>query len=108
MIHMHELARPCLTRRRGEEVYSRLQSGSYADPIEVDLNGVDLLSMSFLDGLIAKLLSANEASRITFVTDDEAVLHKLARIAEIRDAKLYYREDRSPIRHITPVAVQSP
>ena len=107
MINIYELAQPCVTRRRGEEAYSELQSRALQEPIEIALNGVDLLSMSFLDGLIVKLLNSEQTNLVTFVSDEPSVLHKLSRIADIRDVELFHRGSASATRQIVPTAVQS-
>ena len=49
------------------------------------------LSMSYLDGIILKLLAAQHLQDVTFVTSDSHVYDKLARIVDIRSVEIYAR-----------------
>ena len=87
-LHITDLAQPCVTRRRGEQAFQKLQPLLGEAPIEVDLNLADMLSMSFLDGLVSKLINSESVDVVTFVSDDESTIRKLDRISEIRSARL--------------------
>lgn len=89
-IHINDLSQPTLTRRRGHEAYNALKPLLSKSQVKVDLRNVDMISMSFLDGLVANLLDSETAQDVTFVVSDSRVLQKLSRIVAIRNARLYF------------------
>jgi hypothetical protein len=104
-IHIGELASPCLTRQRGKEAYIRLADRLRSGSVDLVLDGAGMLSLSYLDGLINDLISANHTDHVTFIASDEKSLNKLSRIAKIRAVRLFYRPSTEinrkeiPIRH---------
>lgn len=82
---------PTLTRRRGEETYEQIRSLLDSGPVELILPSDVPLSLSYLDGVVVKLLNAERLQDVTFVTGDRRVHDKLARIVDIRSIEIYAR-----------------
>jgi hypothetical protein len=92
-----DLGVPTATRPRGEEAYRRLRQRWTEERLAVLLDGVPLLSLSFLDELIAGLLRAGELDRVTFVTAQARTREKLARVAALHpEAAIFVRMPGTP------------
>lgn len=101
-IRVTQLSSRCITRSRGQNAGRKLQRYLEAGPVEIDLDGVEMLSMSFLDGLICHFIEHGNEELVTFRVSDPAVKNKLARLAAIRCVTLYYRSgDQQPRRRIS-------
>ena len=88
-IHISDLSEVTVTRARGAEAFDRLAPQLSPDlMLELDLDGVDLLSPSFLDELILKLSKADAIEQVVFLTKDLVVLQKLRRAATYRRVAL--------------------
>ena len=59
--------------------------------MDFNLDGPRSPSMSFIDGIISKLVINDQMDRVTFVTDNERTLEKLGTISGFRDTPIYYR-----------------
>jgi hypothetical protein len=95
-----QLAPKTVTRPRGEEAYQKLREYLLSGKVEVDLRGAKLLSFSFLDGLILQLLANHQLEMITFVAPDPEQQRKLAQVAGVRSAKIFFREKKGEPRRI--------
>ncbi len=82
---------PTLTRRRGEETYEMMKPHLDSGQVELLLPSDVPLSLSYLDGIILKLLAAQSLQDVTFVTSDSRIYRHLARIAGIRELDIYAR-----------------
>jgi hypothetical protein len=91
-VSITQLAPKTVTRPRGEEAYLKLREHLFGGTVEVDLNSAKLLSFSFLDGLILQLLENNQLEMITFVAPDPELQRKLAQVAGVRNAVIFFRE----------------
>ncbi len=100
-VQVKHLSFPCVTRKRGKEAAEKLQAYIGNEPVVVILNGVEMLSLSFLDGLISDLASHDNTEKVVFDSINPIVEDKLARVAAIRDVSIIYRS-ANEIRHITP------
>ena len=60
--------------------------------MDIDLNGPQMLSMSFLDGFIDKLAESQLLPKITFVTKEAVTLRKLGVISYERKLVLFWKE----------------
>ena len=83
-----ELTTPCLTRRRGRLAAEAFLSRDDGDEIHLLLNGVEFLSLSFLDEFIFGLEKDGMLGRALFVTAKPQHLAKLARVSEIRNVEI--------------------
>jgi hypothetical protein len=93
-VHITELASPCLTRQRGKEAYRNLVPYLHAGQVDVILDGVEMLSLSYLDGIVNSLIATGSTGDVTFVVSDQRFMNKLARVAEIRQTKLFARHPK--------------
>ena len=89
-LHVSDLSSPCITRARGQLAAERLLSYLTTDSVEIDLNDVEMLSTSFLDGLVSHLPAQDIKNKVTFLVNDPIVKNKLARVAAVRHIDLYY------------------
>jgi len=100
-IHISQLVSPCVTRARGEEASNRLDSHIGTDRIAIEFDGVEMVSLSFLDGFVAGLVKSHRQEKVIFVTNPQ-IEEKLARISGIRNATLYCCLDGGIIQRIVP------
>lgn len=90
-ISVTQLAPSGISRARGHQAFENLQNYLSNGPVEIDLNHSDLLSISFLDELVLKLLAANQLQNVSFLVADLSVQQRLAHVAALRDARIQYR-----------------
>src|SRR5262245_6069493 len=101
-----QLAPTMVTRPRGEEAYRKLREYLSAGAVEVDLNNATLLSFSFLDGLILQLMEAGQLDKVTFVASEPGLQRKLAQVAGVRKAVIFFRTEKGrPRRPVQPKAM---
>ncbi len=72
-ITVSELEVPTLTRARGREACDRLRERWRAGPLAIRLDGVSMLALSFLDGMVLGLFDAGLLEQVTFVTQDRVI-----------------------------------
>ena len=101
-IHIGELVQPCVTRTRGEEAAKKLHGLLHAGSVELDLDCMEMISMSFLDGLISVLLAASELGKVTFQTNESSTKLKLRRVAGIRSSPIFCRSTHRTVRKLIP------
>lgn len=111
-VHVKDLGSPALTRPRGREAGMRLRGERPAGDLVVSLDGLEMLSMSFLDGLVLDLAEAGELRRVTFQTQDSRMRGKLQRVADLHPSLTIFVTDanlagRQVVRP-TPIAVRQP
>jgi hypothetical protein len=104
IIQLKDLAASAVSRSRGLEAYQgilkHLQPGA---SLEIDLRGQELISMSFLDEVVINLQSANLLDRITFIFAADDIHQRLAQIAAIRDAQIFYKTSEKEDRRVIEV-----
>ena len=105
-----QLVPATVTRPRGEEAYWKLREYLPTGAVEVDLNSATLLSFSFLDGIILRLLEASQLEKVTFVASDTKLQKKLAQVAGVRNATIFFRtgkgEHRRPIQPKAAIKIE--
>ena len=101
-VSITRLAPTTVTRPRGEEAYRNLREYLPAGAVEVDLNSAELLSVSFLDGLVLRLLEANQLDKVTFVASDPGVQRKLSQVAGVRHVEILFRTEKGGSRRPVP------
>lgn len=84
LLHIEDLADVCVTRKRGREAFDAVVRRDDGAPMQIDLKGTKLLSLSFLDELIFDLSQAGMLSRLAFVAENENHVLKLGRVSGIR------------------------
>ena len=95
-LKLEELAEASLNRKRGKEAYDALRRRDTGSQMEIDLNGVELPSLSFLDEFIFRLEKNGMLGRALFVTAKPQHLAKLARVSEIRNVEIRRMADGRP------------
>ena len=83
-VKIQDLSPVCVTRRRGADAFEALMKLDDGSNIEIDLNGTEMLSLSFLDELIYRLHQKLASERVAFVTSSPNHLAKLGRISGYR------------------------
>ena len=101
-IHISELSETCATRIRGHKASRRLKPYLRKGKVEIKLDGVEILSTSFLDELIAQLIKAGNTEKVIFKNGSSMVKDKLARISGIRNTTIYYQSRNGRIHEIHP------
>ncbi|HEY1267846.1 MAG TPA: hypothetical protein VGH16_11365 [Candidatus Binatia bacterium] len=99
-----QLSSSAVTRPRGREAFTRLVG--YLDDyesVQIDLRSTELISSSFLDEVVLSLKAMDVLDRVVFLVTDLAVRQRLANIAAVRDAQIFYRtHEKSPKEIILP------
>ena len=100
-LHIGDLAPKGVLRRRGEQVYQTVSCHLDAGDVEFNLDGPRSPSMSFIDGIISKLVLNDQLDRVTFVTNNDRTLEKLGTISGFRNTSIFYRPsdqtERAPV-----------
>jgi len=104
IIQIKDLASSAVSRSRGLEAYEEILKQLHPDEyLEIDLRGQELISMSFLDEVVINLQSANLLDKITFIFAADDIHQRLAQIAAIRDAQIFYKTSEKEDRRIIKV-----
>lgn len=95
-IDILELAESTITRGRGNEAFENLEKimkNISSDIVTINLTNSDMMSLSFLDGLIVNIWKKSELGKVKFcfIVKNENILKKLRKTATLRDFKGYYR-----------------
>lgn len=88
-IPLPQLSSSFATRSRGAEAYSRLLPLLKDGPVVLNFDGVDVMPVSFLDGLILKLIEGGYANHVSFMTDDARTKEKLQRVSGLRGVDVF-------------------
>ena len=73
------------------------------DEVELNINGFRSISMSFIDGIISKLVINEQLHKVTFVTDNARTLEKLGTISGFRNTPIFYRSSERAERAPVPI-----
>jgi len=99
-ITFNELSESGIGRARGHLAFRNLQTHLAAESVEIDFAGQDLVSMSFLDELVLRLIESNKLAKVVFVGSDPLVLEKLAQVAAIRNATIFVQSKRGELKRV--------
>ena len=66
MIYLRDHTERGLLRRRGEQAYQKMSRYFDADEVEINLDGLRSMSMSFIDGIISKLVINEQLDKVHF------------------------------------------
>jgi len=102
LVRIMNLSPICITRARGHQAYQNLRILLADSDVEIDLDGVDMVSASFLDALVSGLVQSATLHKVTFRVSNQTLRDKLARIAATRSLVLLYRSHDEPPHVITP------
>ena len=103
MLHVRDITQRGSLRRRGEKVYQEVSSHLLTDEVEINLDGIRFMSMSFIDGIISKLVINEQLHKVTFVTDNARTLEKLGTISGFRNTPIFYRSSERAERAPVPI-----
>ncbi len=101
-VDLASLAPRFTTRGRSEEAYSRLKPllGDWSTAINLD--GIESLSASFLDGLLLRLIEGRHLPNVLFVTREARTLEVLARLSSVRSADIRLLNEQGLVESVTP------
>ena len=102
LLHLRDYTERGLLRRRGEQAYQRMSLNFNAGDVEINLDGINSMSMSFIDGIISKLVLNEQLDRVTFITDNDRTLEKLGTISGFRHTPIFYRSSSRSARAPVP------
>lgn len=102
LLYLRDYTERGLLRRRGEQAYQRMSLNFNAGDVEINLDGLNSMSMSFIDGIVSKLVLNEQLDRVTFVTDSDRTLEKLGTISGFRDTPIFYRPSEQTPRVLVP------
>jgi hypothetical protein len=93
-LSIRELSSSTVTRTKGNEAYRNLKDHlASTDRLWIDLRNHELISFSFLDQLISRLDDSQVLQKITFILASDSSYERLAQIAALRNATIYYQKD---------------
>jgi len=95
-IDVSELTKSTITRERGNEAFENLEKiikDNSPDIVTIDLTISDMVSLSFLDGIIVNIQKKLGLRRvkICFIVKNEDILKKLKKVVTLRGFKGYHR-----------------
>ncbi len=93
---------PYRTRSKGGVAYHKLSTFLGHKIVEIDLDGAETPSLSFLDDITSSLFKDSVLDKVTFKTDSNVTRDKLSRIAEIHSIDIYYRSSEHMERIFVP------
>ena len=89
MISLLDLSPAFSTRKRGAETYFKLLPLLQDGPVVLDLDGIELMPVSFLDGLMLRLMESGHAEDVTFKATNSLAIDKLRRLSGLRDVDIF-------------------
>ena len=102
-LSIRELSSSTVTRTKGNEAYRNLTDHlASTDRLWIDLRNHEPISFSFLDQLISRLDDSQVLQKITFILASDSSYERLAQIAALRNATIYYQKDD----HDSPKTIQ--
>lgn len=90
-VSIKKLAPSCVSRARGFTAFRNLSSYLSSGDVEVNFAGQELVSISFIDELVLRLMERNQLPNVVFVVATPDIVERLAQVAAIRDADIYIR-----------------
>ena len=103
MVRLVDMSESFMTRRRGKEAYRNLHPMLRPDTtIVLNLDGMPILSMSFLDELVLRLREDNKSDALVFQTEDPLTMSRLERISGVRSIVLRSLNPRGKVERIQP------
>ena len=93
MVDIRELAPSFSTRRRGDEAFCVLEPKLRAGRVIIDLDTVELVSPSFIDGLLFRVQGQGyKSTDVVFRTKRARIRKRLDRIRNLRGIELCVHE----------------
>ena len=86
------------TRTRGEEAYKKLLPELIKGTVVLDLDGTDVLSTSFLDGLLLQLIKDDHLGNVMFATSNPLTQIRLERLSGTRSVDIQIMNSKGVVR----------
>ena len=74
----------------------------------LNLDGVDVMPVAFLDGLILKLMEGGYANHVSFMTDDVHTKEKLQRVSGLRGVGVFACGPNGRLERLEPKFSNTP
>ena len=101
-VDLASLAARFTTRGRSDEAYAELRPLLGDGPIAINLEGIESLSASFLDGLLLRLIAGEHLQDVVFVARKVRTQEALARLSSVRSVDIRLLNERGEIETVTP------
>ena len=102
MISLLDLSPAFSTRKRGAETYFKLLPLLQDGPVVLDLDGIDLMPVSFLDGLMLRLMESGHAEDVSFKATNSLAIDKLRRLSGLRDVDIFLHRPSAESKNSNP------
>ena len=102
MVSLLELSPAFSTRKRGAETYAKLLPFLQDGPVVLDLDGIDLMPVSFLDGLMLRLMESGHADNVSFKASDSIAVDKLRRLSGLRGVDIFLHQPSGGLQKLEP------
>lgn len=89
IVSLLDLSPSFATRRRGAETYTKLLPLLQNGPVVLDLDGIDLMPVSFLDGLMLRLIESGHSTDVSFKTTNPRAIDNLRRLSGLRNVDVF-------------------
>ena len=101
-VELASLAPRFTTRGRSDEAYAKLRPVLGGEPIAINLDGIESLSASFLDGLLLRLIEGDHLHNVVFVTRNARTQEALARLSSVRSVDIRLLNEQGKVETVTP------
>ena len=102
MISLLDLSPAFSTRKRGAETYFKLLPLLQDGPVVLDLDGIELMPVSFLDGLMLRLMESGHAEDVSFKATNSLAIDKLRRLSGLRDVDIFLHRPSGRVEKLEP------
>lgn len=107
-VSLVELSPSFSTRGRGAEAYESLLPLLNDGPVVLDLNGIEIMPASFLDGLLLRLVEGGYANDVCFMTEDARAKERLQRVSGLRGIEVFVCGPEGVLERLEPTLPQAP
>ena len=102
MISLLNLSPAFSTRKRGAETYFKLLPLLQDGPVVLDLDGIELMPVSFLDGLMLRLMESGHAEDVSFKATNSLAIDKLRRLSGLRGVDIFLHRPSGRLEKLEP------
>ena len=102
MVSLIDLSPAFSTRKRGAETYVKLLPLLQDGPVVLDLDGIDLMPVSFLDGLMLRLMESGHAEDVSFKATNPLAIDKLRRLSGLRGVDIFLHRPSGRLEKLEP------
>ena len=99
-VSVKELSESGVSRARGNIAFRTLQGYLSSELVELDFSDEDLISLSFLDEMVLRLMESKQLQKVVFFATDPLIQQKLAQVASVRNATIFFRSDKGQPRQV--------